>query len=119
MTCRIMCALLLGLTFAVGALGAPPKHHNDPNAANSKANSHDPAFRTGYMDGYHQGSNDSEAFSTSYNDEGGPLYDEALDGYTPEYGDQAIYQKLFRQRYIAGYKAGWDFKAGWKRVPGV
>ena len=119
MSCKIMCALLLGVTFTVGALGAPPKHHNDPSTVTSKVNRHDPAFRAGYMDGYRQGSNDSEALSLSYKDESGPLYDEALDGYTLKYGDQATYQKLFRQGYIAGYKAGWDFMAARARVPGA
>jgi len=114
-----MCALVLGLIFVVGAFGASPKHHRDPSAVNSKVNRHDPAFRAGYMDGYRQGSNDSAALSNSYKDENGPLYDEALDGYTPQYGDQATFQKLFRQGYIAGYKAGWDFMAARARVPGA
>ena len=107
-----MWALLLGFTFTVGALGAPPKDHKDPGTVNLKVIRHDPAFRTGYMDGYRQGSNDSAALSNSYRDESGPLYDEALDGYTPQYGDQATYRKLFRQGYIEGYKAGWDFNSG-------
>lgn len=111
MSYRIMCALLLGVTFAVGAFGAA-KHHNDASAANLKVIRHDPAFRTGYMDGYHQGYSECEANSNSYSDESGPLYDEAIDGYTPQYGDQATYQKLFRLGYIEGYKAGWDFNAG-------
>jgi hypothetical protein len=107
-----MCLLLLGVTFAVGASAASPKHHKDPGAVNMKAIRHDPAFRTGYMDGYRQGSNDSEALSNAYKDESGPLYDQALDGYTPQYGDQATYQQLFRLGYIEGYKAGWDFNSG-------
>jgi len=112
MSGRIMCALLLGVTFAVGAFGSPAKHHNDASAAQSKATRHDPAFRAGYMDGYRQGSNDSEALSNGYRDESGPLYEQATDGYTPQYGDQATYQKLFRQGYVEGYKAGWDFNSG-------
>jgi len=107
-----MCLLLLGVTFAVGASAASPKHQKDPGAVNMKAIRHDPAFRTGYMDGYRQGSNDSEALSNAYKDESGPLYDQALDGYTPQYGDQATYQQLFRLGYIEGYKAGWDFNSG-------
>jgi len=114
-----MCALLFGVTFVVGALGAPPKHHGDPSAVNSQVNRHDPAFRAGYMDGYHQGFNDAAAFSTSYKDESGVLYDQALDGYTQQYGDQATYQKLFRLGYIAGYKDGWDFMVARERVPGA
>jgi len=112
MSCRIMCALLLGFSFAVGAFGSPTKHHDDPSAAHSQVNRHDPAFRAGYMDGYRQGANDCEALANGYNDESGPLYDQALDGYTPQYGDPAAYQSLFRMGYIAGYKAGWDFNAG-------
>ena len=111
MSCRIVCALLLGSAFAAGAFGSPAKHHNDTSAAN-KVNRHDPAFRAGYMDGYRQGSNASEALANSYNDQSGPAYEQALDGYTPQYGDQATYQKLFRLGYIVGYKAGWDFNAG-------
>jgi hypothetical protein len=110
MSCRIMCALLLGSAFAVGAFGSP-KHHNDSSAAN-KVNRHDPAFRAGYMDGYRQGANDSEALSSSYRDESGPIYEQAIGGYTPQYGDRATYQKLFRLGYIEGYKAGWDFNSG-------
>ena len=112
MSCRIVCALLLSVTFAVGAFAASPKHQKDSGAAHAKVNRHDPAFRAGYMDGYRQGSNDSEALSNSYKDESGPLYDQALDGYTPQYGDQATYQRLFRQGYIKGYKDGWDFNSG-------
>jgi len=108
----MMGALLVGVTFAVGAFAASPKHHDNPSAVNLKLIRHDPAFRAGYMDGYHQGSNDCEANSNSYSDESGPLYGQALDGYTPQYGDQATYQKLFRLGYIVGYKAGWDFNAG-------
>lgn len=107
-----MFALLLGFAFTVSALGSPAKHHHDASAAKSKVNRHDPAFRAGYMDGYRQGSNDSEALSNSYKDESGPLYAEALDGYSPQYGDQATYQELFRKGYIEGYKAGWDFNSG-------
>ncbi len=112
MSCRRICAILLGLTFAVSAFAAPSKHHSDSGTANRKAIRHDPAYLTGYMDGYRQGANDSEALSNAYRDESGPLYDQALDGYTPKYGDEAAYQKLYRQGYIEGYKAGWDFNSG-------
>jgi hypothetical protein len=112
MSCRTIGVLLVILTFAVGALGSPRKHHQDSKTVNSKAIRHDPAFSTGYMDGYRQGANDSEALSNAYKDESGPLYDQALDGYTPQYGSQEAYQKLFRQGYIEGYKAGWDFNSG-------
>jgi hypothetical protein len=40
------------------------------------------------------------------------IYSEALDGYTPQYGNQDQYQTLFRHGYIEGYKAGWDFNSG-------
>jgi len=109
---RTMFALLIGVGFAVNAFAASPKHNKDPKAAHAKVNRHDPAFRAGFMDGYRQGSNDSEALSNSYRDESGPVYGEALDGYTPQYGDQAAYQQLFRRGYIAGYKDGWDFNSG-------
>jgi hypothetical protein len=107
---RIIGALLLGSALAVGALGAPAKHNN-ASAAN-KVNRHDPAFRTGYMDGYRQGANQSEALAAGYNDQSGPAYEEAIDGYTPQYGDRTTYQTLFRLGYIEGFKAGWDFNSG-------
>jgi hypothetical protein len=110
MSCRIIYALLLGSAFTVGALGAPAKH-NDASAAN-KVNRHDPAFRAGYMDGYRQGANESAALAAGYNDQSGPAYEQAIDGYTPQYGDRTTYQTMFRLGYIAGYKSGWDFNAG-------
>ena len=111
LSCRIAIALLLGLSFPGWAYSSP-KHHHDASVAKPKVNRHDPAFRTGYMDGYRQGANDSAALSNVYRDETGALYDQALDGYTPQYGDEETYQKLFRPGYIEGYKAGWDFNSG-------
>jgi len=112
MSWRTAGALLLGVTLAASAGAAAPKHNKDSKTSHAKANRHDSAFRAGFMDGYRRGSNDSEALSNSYMDESGPLYCEALDGYTPQYGDEATYQQLFRQGYIAGYKEGWDFNSG-------
>jgi hypothetical protein len=112
MSCRRIGCLLLFLSLTLVAVAMPGKKHDGSSAAKMKVDRHDPAFRTGYMDGYRQGSNDSEALSNAYRDEGGPVYSEALDGYTPQYGDQARYQTLFRQGYIDGYKAGWDFNSG-------
>lgn len=111
MSGRIICALLLGAAFAVGAWAAP-SHHDRASAAKLKEIRHDPAFRAGYDNGYRQGANDSQSLSLMYKDEMGPIYEKANDGYTPQYGDQATYQNLFRQGYVAGYKAGWDFNAG-------
>ncbi len=84
---RVGCVPLVVLTFVTGALGSPSKRHRDSRADNSKVIRHDPAFGTGYMDGYRQGAKDSAALSNSYRDESGPVYDDALDGYTPQYGD--------------------------------
>ena len=112
MICRSMFVLLLGLAFAASTFAASPRHSKDPKPDHPKINRHDPAFRAGFMAGYREGSNDSEALSNSYRDESGPVYSEALDGYTPQYGDQAAYQQLFRRGYIAGYKDGWDFNSG-------
>lgn len=112
MNCRIATALLLACLFALTAYGSPGKRPKDPNAPNLKLIRRDPAYRAGYDDGYRQGSNDSAALSNAYQDEMGPLYDQATDGYTPQYGDRETYQKLFRLGYVAGYKAGWDFNAG-------
>lgn len=112
MSYRTMFALLLGVGLAATAFAASPKRSSDPQVLPAKANRHDPAFRAGFKDGYRQGSNDSEALSNSYRDESGPLYNDALDGYTPQYGDQSAYQQLFRQGYIAGYKEGWDYNSG-------
>ena len=111
--CQLMCFSLLCFTFAIGALGEPPpKHHNDANAASAKAIRHDLAFRTGCMNGYRQGTNDSAALSNSYKDDSGAVYSEALDGYSLQYGNQEQYKMLFRRGYIEGYKAGWDFDSG-------
>jgi len=112
MSCRRMCALLLGMLLAVGAFGSPAKHPKDPNSAKPKVNRHDPAFRTGYMYGYRQGANDSEALSLAYKDRSGPAYDRADDGYKVQYGDLSTYQEMFRLGYVEGYKAGWDFNSG-------
>lgn len=111
MSGRIVCALLLVSACAVGGFALPNKHRKESSAP-TKEMRHDPAFRAGYDDGYRVGANDSAALSNAYKDEMGPLYDEATDGYTPQYGDKADYQKLFRLGYVAGYKAGWDFNAG-------
>jgi len=108
---RTIYALPLALAFVMSLSAASAKHHDD-GRAHDKINRHDPAFRTGYMDGYRQGSNDSEALSNVYKDQSGPVYEQAIDGYTPEYGDRAAYQQLFRRGYIGGYKDGWDFNSG-------
>jgi hypothetical protein len=110
MSYRILYALLLGMFAATVAL--PAKRNNDPGAARTKANRHDPAFRAGYMDGYRQGASDSEALVSGYNDQHGSDYEQAINGYTAKYGDLETYQNLFRQGYIDGYKAGWDFNSG-------
>jgi len=64
------------------------------------------------MDGYRQGASNSAALAAGYNDQSGPTYEQAIDGYTPQYGDRATYQTLFRRGYIEGFKAGWDFNSG-------
>jgi len=109
MSCRSLFAMLMILAFATVAFALPNRR---PDQGLNKEIRHDPAFRAGFTDGYHQGSNDCEALSNSYNDEAGPMYQQASDGYTPQYGDLTTYQKLFRLGYIAGYKDGWDFNAG-------
>ena len=120
MSRRIASALLLASMVTAAAYGSAGKHPKDPNAPALKLVRHDPAFRAGYDDGYRIGANDSEALSSSYRDESGPIFDQATDGYTPQYGDQANYQNLFRRGYIAGYKAGWDFNAGqYNSFPGM
>ena len=112
MTFRIRSALLVGLTFAVAALGAAAKNPRSPSSAKPKVDRHDPAYRTGHMYGYRQGANDSEALSLAYTDQSGPVYQQADDGYNAQYGDLATYQERFRLGYVEGYKAGWDFNSG-------
>lgn len=107
---RTIIVLLLACAFAAGADASGKRHKHDSQP--TKAMRHDPAFRAGYDDGYRAGANDSQYNSNSYNDEVGPVYDQAIDGYTAQYGDKTQYQKLFRLGYIAGYKDGWDFNAG-------
>ncbi len=110
MTGRVICVLLAAMAFAAGTHALPRPDEAAKQAA--KAMRKDPAFRAGYDDGYRRGANDSQYNSNSYNDEQGPVYDQAVDGYTPRYGDKAKYQRLFRLGYAAGYKDGWDFNAG-------
>ena len=105
-TCRKACVLGLATMFAVGAFALP-----DKGSSHAKANRKDPAFVSGYNEGYRQGGNDSEALA-NYNDQGGPAYQQAIDGYTAQYGDKEVYQQRFRLGYTAGYKAGWDFNSG-------
>ncbi len=71
----------------------------------------DPAYRNGHDQGFRHGSNDSAA-NANYHDTASPIYDQAAEGYTPQYGSLENYQKQFRQGYIEGYKAGWNFNAG-------
>ncbi len=97
----ILIGVLLLPAFAVAA--HHPRH---------KVNRKDPAFVHGYDDGYRIGAQDSQALSNAYRDQTGTLYEQATDGYTPNYGAQEIYQRRFRRGYSEGYKAGWDFNAG-------
>ncbi len=97
----ILASLVLLPAFAMGA--HRPTH---------KENRKDPAFVHGYDDGYRVGAQESQALSNAYRDESGPLYEQATDGYTPQYGNQDTYKRRFRRGYVEGYKAGWDFNAG-------
>lgn len=105
--------ILFAIAFAPGALGWRDKHrpHKNAGKAHLKVNRKDPAFVAGYDDGYRQGGNDSHALA-NYSDESDPIYQQATDGYTTQYGDKETYQQRFRLGYIEGYKAGWDFNAG-------
>jgi len=109
MSCRTALIALIASALALSAYASPSKH---PHQRITKETRHDPAFRAGFNDGYRQGANDCEALSNSYKDEMGPIYERAADGYTPQYGDLASYQELFRLGYVDGYKDGWDFNAG-------
>ena len=111
MSYRIAAAALLALVFAL-AVPVSADKTNDTAKIDRKALHRDPAYRKGYDDGYRMGNNAAQANSSAYNDEDGPLFDQADDGYTAEYGDRAKYQKVFRLGYVAGYKAGWDSSAG-------
>ncbi|HYB76812.1 MAG TPA: hypothetical protein VEE85_01305 [Candidatus Bathyarchaeia archaeon] len=110
--CRRAFFLLAAVAFALQAFGAPDQAPIAAAQVVRKINRKDSAFATGYKYGYRQGARSSAALSSSYNDQSGPVYEEAIAGYTPQYGDRALYQKLFRCGYIAGYKAGWDFNSG-------
>ena len=101
--------LVFAVTFALGGFGSADK--NQPRNHAGKVNRRDPAFLSGYDEGYRLGGNDSQALA-NYSDESGPSYVQATDGYTAQYGDKEVYQQRFRLGYIAGYKAGWDFNAG-------
>ena len=110
MSRRIAVAVLLASLFSLAASASTSKHPGERPAA--KAPHHDPAFRQGFDDGYREGAKDAAALSNVYQDRSSALYDQADDGYTQQYGDEARYQRLFREGYIRGYKAGWDFNAG-------
>jgi len=105
--------IFFAVTFTLGAFGWPDKHrdHKSPNKAELKLIRKDPAFIVGYDAGYRQGGNDSHALA-NYSDESGPVFGQATDGYTSQYGDKEAYRQRFRQGYIAGYKEGWDAIAG-------
>ena len=106
---RILCALLLGCVFAVGAYAVPSKQHK----AKAKIDRHDPAFRTGYLDGWREGAKDSAALSNSYNDQSSQTYADANDGFSHQYGDFEKYRALFRHGYVDGYRDGWNYNAGY------
>ena len=111
MSQRIAIIVLLASLFVLVASASTSKHPTD-SKAKLKASRHDPAFRAGYDDGYREGYKDAAALSNAYKDEVGPLYEQASDGYTPQYGEHEAYQRRFRSGYVAGYKSGWDFNAG-------
>ena len=111
MSSRAIWTVAVTITLVISAHAAPRKHHDKATPAQFKGNRTDPAFRTGYDDGYRQGSNDSHALG-NYADESGPYYAAALDGYTSQYGDEESYKKLFRLGYINGYKDGFDSNFG-------
>jgi hypothetical protein len=100
---RVLGLTLVALLSSVAIAADHPTHHE---------NKKDPAFVRGYDDGYRIGARDSEALSNAYRDQGGPVYEQATDGYTPKYGSEETYQRRFRRGYIEGYKRGWDFNAG-------
>ena len=111
MLLRATSLLLLGIVCTSGALALPQKRHGDKSKA--KIDRHDPAFRTGYLDGWREGAKDSAALSNSYNDQSSQTYADANDGYTHQYGDFKNYQKLFRNGYVDGYRDGWNYNAGY------
>jgi|GEM_PF-6484128 len=112
MNYRTVCVALTAAAFVGSAFAAHSRHLDRGRRAITKEIRQDPAFRAGFTEGYRQGANDCEALSNIYKDEVGPIYQDASEGYTPEYGDLASYQKLFRLGYVDGYKDGWDFNAG-------
>src|SRR5215471_4688250 len=103
---RAVYVVLICAAFAASAFAAHSKHPDERHPKITKEIRHDPAFRAGFTDGYRQGANDCEALSNIYKDETGPIYEQASEGYTPEYGDMVSYQKLFRLVYVDGYKDG-------------
>ena len=111
MSRRIAIIVLLASLFALVASASTGKHPAD-SKAKAKAGRQDPAFRAGYDDGYREGYRDAAALSNAYKDEVGALYEQASDGYTPQYGDREAYVRRFRRGYVAGYKSGWDFNSG-------
>jgi hypothetical protein len=103
--------LLLAVAFALDAYASPHHGQNNATQVNLKIYRKDPAFVSGFDEGYRRGANDSEAMA-NYNDQNTAAYQDATDGYTTQYGEKATYQQRFRLGYIAGYKSGWDYNAG-------
>ncbi len=104
----------LVLAIAVGFLPAEvaAAAHRDHSKTKVHINRKDSAFVHGYDDGYRQGAKDAHALSNAYRDESDPIYEQASDGYTSQYGDEEAYKRRFRRGFVEGYKAGWDFEAG-------
>jgi hypothetical protein len=112
--------LVLAITLALLPVGVTAANRSSDHPKSKIHNVRkDPAFVRGYADGYREGSKDAHALSNAYRDESGPIYEQAGDGYTPQYGDEATYKRRFRRGYVEGYKAGWDFDAGAYGVVGV
>ena len=109
--------LLIAITFALDGYASSNRTQNNAQQAHLKASRKDPAFVAGYDKGYRRGALDSMTLANAYRDEGGAVYKQATDGYTPQYGDLAAYQRRFRRGYSEGYEQGWDFNVG-QYIPG-
>jgi len=109
--------LLIAITFALDGFASSNQTQNNAQQTHVKVSRKDPAFVVGYNKGYRRGALDSMTLANTYRDEGGPVYRQATDGYTAQYGDLAAYQRRFRRGYSEGYEQGWDFEAG-QYIPG-
>lgn len=96
--------LMLALAGPGLAQMAPARH---PQPMQPAATATDPAYMNGYREGYQAGAHD-RANSAAFNYRKFLAYQQALDGYQANTGNQSAYQSAFRSGFQDGYTDGFD-----------